>query len=87
MEIQREIGEKGQVVIPKDIREYLGLRRRQKVIFEVRGKENGKEREVTLKKAEDPEKFMNEFFNPKFRKKNITLKELKKIEDESYDLP
>ena len=34
MIIRREIGEKGQVVIPKDIRELLKLRHGSKIIFE-----------------------------------------------------
>ena len=36
MIIKREISEKGQIVIPKDIREYLGLKEREKVIFEIK---------------------------------------------------
>jgi AbrB family looped-hinge helix DNA binding protein len=44
MIIKREIGEKGQVVIPKDIREYLGLNISLSIILEVR------DNEVVLKK-------------------------------------
>jgi AbrB family looped-hinge helix DNA binding protein len=36
MKFERELGEKGQVVIPKDIRDLLGLRSGQKVVFETR---------------------------------------------------
>ncbi|MEK6862397.1 MAG: hypothetical protein AABY07_10635 [Nanoarchaeota archaeon] len=40
------------------------------------------------KKVKDPNKFLEEFLNiPKERKKNITIKEIKKILDEQYDLP
>ena len=81
MIIKRLLGEKGQVVIPKDIREMLKIRSGENVVFEI---ENN---EVKLKKEEDAKKFLEEFFTIIKKKKNITLEELKKIEDESYDLP
>jgi len=81
MIIKRPLGEKGQVVIPKDIREMLKIRSGENVVFEI---ENN---EVKLKKEEDAKKFLEEFFTIIKKKKNITLEELKKIEDESYDLP
>ena len=36
MEIRRTLSEKGQVVIPKDIREYLGLKPGSEIVFEVK---------------------------------------------------
>ena len=81
MIIRREIGEKGQVVIPKDVRELLSLRARSRIIFEI---ENN---EVKLKSEQTPEEFLKDFLNVPKLKKNITLEDLKKIEDESYDLP
>ena len=79
MLIEREIGEKGQVVIPKDIRSLLGLKVGQKIIFEV------KENEVLIKSEQDPERFLEDFFN--VPKKNITMKQIKKLLDEKYDIP
>ena len=79
MIIKRPIGEKGQVVIPKDIRELLGLKRGNDVVFEV------DDNEVKLKK-EDPKDILEKFFTTIKKKKNITLEEIRKIEDESYDL-
>ena len=35
MNIKRVMGEKGQVVVPKDIREHLGIRPGSEVVFEV----------------------------------------------------
>ena len=46
MRIRRKIGPKGQVVIPKEFREELGLRAGVEVIVELRG------REVVIRKAE-----------------------------------
>ena len=83
MIIKRQIGEKGQVVIPKDIRRLLGLKSGNEVVFEVKGDE------VIIKpeQKEDPKKIVEEFFNTIKKKKHITLEEIRKIEDESYDLP
>lgn len=63
--IKRSVGEKGQVVIPKDIREHLGLKPGSEIVFEVRDKE------VVIKPSIDPIKFVEEFCNiPKKLKKN-----------------
>jgi len=82
MLIKRRISEKGQVVLPKDIREYLDLRPGSEIIFEVRGKE------VVIRPATDPKKFVEEFCNvPKKLRKKINIKRLleKQIEQE-YDI-
>lgn len=82
MIIRRTIGEKGQVVIPRDIRKLLGLREKSNVIFEVLGSE------VTIKPEQDTKKFLEEFFTiARTKSRDLTLKDLKKIKEESYDLP
>ncbi|MEK6934055.1 MAG: AbrB/MazE/SpoVT family DNA-binding domain-containing protein [Nanoarchaeota archaeon] len=82
MEIVREMKPKGIIVIPKDIREMIRLREKDKITFTVR------DDEIIIKKQQNPKIWLNDFFNaPKKRRKSLTLKELKKIEDESYDLP
>ena len=81
MIIKREIGEKGQVVIPKDIREFLGLEKGQKIVFEI------KDKDVLLKKEQDVEKFLNEFFSVARSKKNFSIKDIKKIREDQYELP
>ena len=77
MIIKREIGKKGQVVIPQDIRDYLGLNIGVKIIFEVRNDE------IIIKK-EEPHKIVEDFFNTPKIKKKISVKELKKIYGEQY---
>ncbi|MBS3075116.1 AbrB/MazE/SpoVT family DNA-binding domain-containing protein [Candidatus Pacearchaeota archaeon] len=79
MIIRREIGEKGQVVIPKDIREHLGLNIGVNIIFEVR------DNEVVLKKEDDASKIVEDFFNTPKIKRKIDVKELKKIYKEQYE--
>ena len=81
MRFVRQIGEKGQVVIPKDIRQLLGLKFKQNVVFEINNEE------VRIKTEQNPEEFLKDFLNIPKLKKPLTLKDLKKIEDESYDLP
>ena len=80
MIIRREIGEKGQVVIPKDIREMLGLHSGEQVIFEI------KNEEVKIKKEQNPEEFLKDFLDvPGKKKKRSSIKEVKKIIMEQYD--
>ena len=79
MIVKREIGSKGQVVIPKDIREMLRLRRGETVVFEIKGDE------VIIKKEQNPEEFLRDFFDtPKLRKK-ISWKEIKKELEERHE--
>ncbi len=78
MIIRREIGKKGQVVIPKDIRTFLGIKSGENVIFEVRNKE------VVLKQ-QDNTNFLEEFLNvSKKLNKGIRIKDIKEVIDEQY---
>mgnify|MGYP001619359258 CR=1 FL=1 len=81
MIIKREIGEKGQVVIPKDIRDLLGLRKGIKVIFEI------KDEKVFLRPEGNPEEFIKDFLNVPNKRKNGSVKEIKRLileENEIY---
>lgn len=80
MIIKREIGEKGQVVIPKDVRLLLGVKPRQNIIFEV---ENN---EVRIKPEKDPEEFLKDFLNVPKVKRPLTTKEIKKELEERYEI-
>lgn len=71
MIIRREIGEKGQIVIPKDIREHFGLHSGEKVLFSTR------EDEIIIKKEQNPEEFLKDFLNvPKLKRPKKTIKEM-----------
>jgi len=54
MYIIRMLGEKGQIVIPKDVREYFGLKRGSRLLFEV------KNDEIIIRPQKD-EEFAEEF--------------------------
>ncbi|MBS3080607.1 AbrB/MazE/SpoVT family DNA-binding domain-containing protein [Candidatus Pacearchaeota archaeon] len=79
MIFEREIGEKGQVVIPKDIREYLNLHPKEKILFEIKGDE------VVIRKEGDPEEFLKDFLNVPGKEKKGSIKEIKKTILEQYD--
>lgn len=72
MKIVRTIGSKGQIVVPKDAREQLGLKPGSKVTFEV------KEKELVIRSEIDPEKFVEEFCSipGKRLKKKVDLKKI-----------
>jgi AbrB family looped-hinge helix DNA binding protein len=55
MQIKRKIGPKGQIVIPKVVRDFLGLESGDEVILEVRDKE------VLIRRGVDPASFVNDF--------------------------
>ena len=80
MYVRRTIGEKGQVVVPKDIRNYLGLKPGSEVLFEMR------EKDVIIKSAVDPKKFVDDFCNVSKKIKKINIKNLEKVLEEEYDL-
>ena len=79
MIIKREIGEKGQVVIPKDIRDYFGLEAGINIIFEI------KNDEIIIKKENNPIETVEDFFDTPKLKKKVSIKELKRAYEEQYE--
>lgn len=75
MQIKREVGGKGQVVIPKDIREQMNVRPGSTIVFEV--KDSG---EIVIRPEKTGKEFVEYFCNVgKKLGKSPTAKELKKI--------
>ena len=66
MKIRRKIGHKGQLVIPKVIREYVGIMPGDEVIMEVR------EKEVIIRSGVDPKDFIESFCS--IARKKLTKK-------------
>jgi len=62
MFIRRKVGPKGQVVIPKMIREYLGIEPGDEVLMEV------EEKRLVIKKTLKPERFIEEFCSTSAKK-------------------
>ena len=62
MFIRRRVGPKGQVVIPKMIREYLGIEPGDEVLMEV------EEKRLVIKKTLKPERFIEEFCSTSAKK-------------------
>lgn len=55
MIFRRRVGPKGRIVIPKIVRESLGIKPGDEVVMEVR------EKELLIKRGTSPEKFVNDF--------------------------
>ncbi len=53
MNFKRVVGAKGQVVIPKDVREHLGIRPGSEIVFQVEGKD------TIVKPSESPSDFVH----------------------------
>lgn len=79
MKIRRPLGAKGQIVIPKDLRNYLGLKEGGEVEFLI---EEGK---VVLKPAITPEEAVEAYVGAVRRKlrKRVNIKKI--IEEEATE--
>ncbi len=80
MIFRRQLSGKGQLVIPKDIREILKLKKGETVTIEV------KEDEVILKKEQNLEEFLKDFLNTPKLKKRIPWKKMKKELGDRYEV-
>ncbi len=81
MELIRELKPKGIVVIPKDIREQMRIKDRDKIALSVR------DGEIIIRKQQNPEEWLKSFLKYRKKGKSMTLKDIKRYEEESYDLP
>ncbi|MBI4454819.1 MAG: AbrB/MazE/SpoVT family DNA-binding domain-containing protein [Acidobacteria bacterium] len=75
----RAIGEKGQVVVPKDIRDHLHLKPGSTVVFEVRG--DG----VILRPEKTGKEFVDQFCTTRRKlRKPVSIKQIKKTIEEQH---
>lgn len=80
MYVKRSVGEKGQVVLPKDMREFVGIKPGSAVVFEVRGKE------IVIAPETNPKGFVEDLCSvPK--KVALSSKKLRELREEQYALP
>jgi AbrB family looped-hinge helix DNA binding protein len=79
MVFRRPVGAKGQVVIPRDIRQLLGVRPGGEVVFEIR------DNHVSLRKPDDALAFVADFLAGPKLKKPISPREIKAAIVEQYD--
>ena len=81
MLVKRLIGERGQFVVPKDVREQLGLRAGTEVIVEVKGNE------MVVKPTKTPQEIVEEFCSSsrRIKIKGDPVKWIKRRLDEKYE--
>jgi AbrB family looped-hinge helix DNA binding protein len=82
MELERTISTKGQIVLPKDVRDQLGLKPGSEIVFEISGNT------IVIRAKADAKNFVEEFaaITPK-KFKTVTIKRIKSMLEEQYDLP
>ncbi len=78
MQMKRELGEKGQVVVPKDIRDYFNMQPGTTVVFEVKGNQ------IVITPEKSGEEFLKDFLDVPKPKKRISWKEMEKTYEEQY---
>ncbi len=81
MQTRRTVGEKGQVVLPKDIRDYVGIKPGTDVVFEV------KDKEIIIRPQKSGKEWLEDFLNVPKVKKPLTAKDIRKTTEEEYGLP
>ncbi len=79
MNLRRTLGSKGQVVIPKDLRQYLGITVGSTVTFEI------KDGEVILRPEKQPREAVEEYISVIRRKMKKPVNLEKIIEQEALE--
>jgi len=77
--MRRPLSSRGQVVIPRDIRVFLGMNSGGTVVFEVRNNE------VILKTEGDHAGFLDDFLNTPKLAKSRSAQNIKRMIMEQYD--
>lgn len=77
---KRTMGERGQIVLPKKLRERFNLGPGKKVIIEET------ENAIILKPEQDPKAFVEEFVSVPRKVKKIGISDVKRILEEEYEV-
>lgn len=77
---KRTVGERGQIVLPKKLRERFNLRPGKKVIVEEKADA------IILKPDRDPEAFVEEFVSVPRKVKKIGISDVKTTLEEEYEI-
>jgi AbrB family looped-hinge helix DNA binding protein len=77
---KRTVGERGQIVLPKKLRERFNLRPGKKVIIEEKADA------IVLKPDHDPKAFVEEFVSMPKKVKKISISDVKKILEQAYEI-
>lgn len=77
---KRTIGERGQIVLPKKLRERFNLGPGKKVIVEEKADA------IVLKPVPDPKAFVEEFVSVPKKVKKLTISDIKKVLEEEYEI-
>ena len=78
--MKRKVGPKGQIVIPKEIRDTLGLREGTSLVFSVSGEG------IELRPEPTPDQILQKFFAVKGKRPRRRL-DWKPVSDEEYKVP
>jgi AbrB family looped-hinge helix DNA binding protein len=78
---RRTMWQRGQIVVPKKLRERFNFKPGKRVIFEV------KNNAIILKPEGDPESFVKDFVSvPSKKLKKINMAEIKKTLEDEYEV-
>ena len=78
LQLKRALGPKGQLVLPKDIRQYFNLQTGSEVIFYI---ENDK---IVVQPAINSARYVENFCAIGKNMKKLTMKEIKQLQEEQY---
>ena len=76
---KRTVGARGQIVLPKRLREHFNLKPGKKVVFEV------KQGAIILKPELEPRRFIEEFISAPNKLKKIAIKDIKEVLESEYE--
>lgn len=77
---KRTMGERGQIVLPKKMRERFNLKPGKKVVIEE------KEDTIVLRPDQDPRSFVEEFISVPKKVKKLEISDVKRVLEEEYEI-